>query len=238
MQLLKIQEQKKKVDVEQKLQVLRSQEIGEELETKRAQLNVLNDDFDKAMAVQSNIFEIEKSKLGTEIASLEREVDELERRKKQALLPLEEREKSIEDEKQKLRRAKELLDSGNEDLETNTELLKERIDAVSERELQVTNGENSLDLRRKGVESQATSVTHQSRALSEHMQVFALQVASEKRSIFSEQQKLEATKIYIDNERIRQQKREIQFSNERRALLDAYKTLERNYQRLQNQHGG
>ncbi len=236
MRLLKIQEQKKKVDVEQRLQVMRAQEIGEELESKRTQLNALNDDFDNALKMHRFAFEEEKEELAAAISALKTEVAELERRKKQALLPLEEREKAVEDEKQKLRRAKELLDERNQELDDNLEYVAQRLDVIAERELQVTSGENSLDIRRKGVEAQATSITAQSRALSDHMQAFALQIASERKSVFAEQQKLEATKTYIDNERIRQQHRELQFINERRALLDAYKTLERNYQRLQNQH--
>ncbi len=232
MRLLSIKEQKKKDEADKNLQIARAKETAEELSVNREALNNTKDEFAATLAEQNKITEEELSNQKTKRDALNTEVQLLENRKKQALLPLEEREKAVQDKDQELVTERAALGAEKADFQRNLEGLHSHIDAVAERELNVSKQEELLHARARGIEGQGASIKSQSSQLSQQLQEFS--AASLKRA--NELKVWEDTLRAVSEEHLMARenftKREQKLKDGERALLDKYKQLEKTIQRI------
>ncbi len=232
MRLLNVKEQKKKDEADKNLQIARAKETAEELATKREELNDTRDTFAATLAEQNKEFEENLSVQKTKRDALNTEVQLLENRKKQALLPLENREKAVQDKEQELGKAVAALGAEKADFQRNLEGLHAHIDAVAERELNVSKQEELLRARARGIEAQTSSTKSQSAKLSNQLQEFS--AASLKRA--NELKAWEDTLRAVSEEHLMARenftKREQKLKDGERALLDKYKQLEKTTQRI------
>ncbi len=237
MRLLNVKEQKKKDEAEKNLQIARAKETAEELTTKRVELNNIQDTFSKTLDEQNKTFEEQQAQQKAQKDTLKAEVDILENRKKQALLPLEEREKAIHDKEQELGKAFAALDVERADFQTSLEGLHSHLDAVAERELNVSRQEELLHARARGIETQSASIKAQSAQLSEQLQSFS--AASQKRA--TELKNWEDTLRAVSEEHLmaREQfgKKEQDLRNRELALRDKYKQLEITTKEIEEKYG-
>ncbi len=232
MRLLNVKEQKKKDDADKNLQIARAKETAEELGTKREELNNTRDEFTRTLQLQQIEFEAETNKQNRIRDELKAEVKDLENRKKQALLPLENREEAIQDKEQELGKAFAALGAEKADFQQSLEGLHAHIDAVAERELNVSKQEELLHARARGIEAQTVSTKSQSAKLSNQLQEFS--AASLKRA--NELKTWEDTLRAVSEEHLMARenftKREQKLKDGERALLDKYQQLEKTIQRV------
>ncbi len=232
MRLLSIKEQKKKDELEKNLQRARSIETSEELTSKREELNGLKDELDKTLRDGALKLEEHLSVANLRRDELKNEVTTLENRRKEALLPLEIREKAVQDEEQRLRDKVSSFEKEKANFQLDLEGLHYHLDAVSERELNVSKQEELLHARQRGIEEQSSSVASQSKALSGELDNFA--AVTQKRA--TELKQWEETLRAVSEEHLiareRFEKREQNLRDRERALLDKYNQLAKTTERI------
>lgn len=173
MKLLSIKEALSKKNRQQTLQVLRAQEIGEELDERRTTLNELREQFDLTLKNQQEVWAKEKEDHATWRNEAQTEVMRLEERRFLALLPLEKDKEKLNNERQTFEADKALFDAEKLVFEENKLSFTARLDQVAERELQVSKAEQSVSIRQQGVEQQAISIGAQSKQLTEQLVEFS-----------------------------------------------------------------
>jgi len=232
MKLLSSKEQTSKTDRELTLKKLRTAEITEEFERKRGSLNEINDEFENALKKQRVLFVKEKEEQLQQILSLKKEVQELEKRRFLALLPLDEEKKKIENEREQLIAEKEVLNSEKSYFEVSVENFKDQLDKVSEREVSISKREMVIDAREQGVRLQSESIKKQSEELSLRMERFIQESNVQTRIFTSKEVEVTAKQEIVTIAENRLKTWEKDLVDRERALKDKYQTLERTIKRI------
>lgn len=134
----------------------RGASLDEAIVTKRKELLSLDEEFLRTIENNRAIRVQEENQWEGSNSKLRVETEELENRKRLALLPLEQREKEIENAHEVLSQREEKVSKKEDEVSKNLELLELRLDDASERLENVHKRSQELDRREKGVEAQET----------------------------------------------------------------------------------
>lgn len=197
----------------------------------QARLNSEEQAFTKRLAEQRTLYNEEKEKLQSDIRDLSAQVQALEARRTNALIPIATLKR---DAQQALADAQTLLKQNEErttELDELQELLTEKLDAVSTREQDVETEESTLKSKIAGVLAEADTITKSHIRLNEMLVAFENRVAETNQhlalresSITQREQKLNES-INAHNTRM---------ATESRVLADREATLERGFKELNN----
>lgn len=232
MKLLSPQVKKAESEREEALKRIRRREIEEELGEKKHLLNTLNVDFDDAMVKQRDAYAREKEAHSAWQKEQETEVQELEARRKAALLPFTEREEKLTTreasvaQREKELRSKEML------IDEDRDLLENRLDEVMERELQVEKLETSLSQKKKGIDNQTDSIKEQSTFLSQALQQFSHEATTKERELLEKQVWIEAQMQVVHAQSTALGTREQALFNRAKRVADQEATLNRTLERM------
>lgn len=108
--------------------------------------------FDIALKRQHDTWAKEEKEHIEKVIHVTKEVEVLEERRKQALIPLEERAKELETHDRNLRERELALDLRETDLNDSAQVLADRLDEVSEREQKAFENAQSLLIQREDID--------------------------------------------------------------------------------------
>lgn len=173
MKLLSTNEVKDRKQSEITRDIARTTDVKETLEKVTNQLNVVNAEFNVALKKQRVVWLKQEEEALARISALTEEIRQLENKKKEALVPIEDREKKAyalftEAEKvfnDAVTKEGEATHRENEAAE-QIEMLQDKLDALSEREQDVTLREQKVLIREKAVEDERIMIKDLSADLS------------------------------------------------------------------------
>lgn len=215
-------------------EILRTQEIHNLAEEERRKLTKAEMEFEQALAGQRARWameELEHSKIKKE---MQKEIEELERKKLNALIPVDILEKSATEkleESEKFLKELQLREKSNEE---TAEILQDRLDEVGEREQTVIQAEKHIKLEKEGIERQKEATIDGIKNLNEAMQNFAQRSANaekdieeRKKAIFIQDRSLNALKEQLEGKEKELNAIAIRLRDERGVLDRAFKEVER-----------
>lgn len=198
MRLLTTFVQKEKQQEELTRKILRIQET-EELETKtnfklaRAQI-----EFNESMARNQAKWALEEQEHTERIKDMTKEIEALESRKQQALIPLELYKKEAD---KLLLEAQEIIQKSKEKEEQADylqEKLENKLSEVSDRENVVLDTEKLLEVAKRGVENQQEFIKKSSEELSKQMIVFHEKQKLEEASLLKRKEEVAMAEISLN----------------------------------------
>ena len=151
---------------------------------------------------------------------------ELEKRRFLALLPTEDAQRDLNNQQQAFAADKAIFEIEKEQFEEAKQSLATRLDQVGERELQVSKGETSLAIRRKGVEDQATSIVEQSKELTVRLGQFSRETKAKNDALTARETAVKAREDVVSTREGRLIPWQKDLENRELALKDKYKQLE------------
>lgn len=207
--------------------IVRIDSIKKELTSKRLLLQKLETEFEETLKRQRENWLKEENKYIESKNAIEKETEELEKRKKQALIPLEEREKVISEHENEIKNILAELERKNEDFVNNIEALEKRLEEVSERE-QEAERISKIQLKKKeGIEIQQELISNQSKDFND-MMTKAIADISKKSSVLSKKEtELLLKETALKDKELELGKIEKGFADREKAIIDKYNTLQR-----------
>lgn len=225
MRLLSPKEGKSRQELDIQSQERRIVELDALINTKRIELDNLDRQLLKILSDNGAERYNEEEEWRSKISSLTEEVEQLEARRKRALVPLEEKEKELQDKDSALLKREEQIVIKESNLEYTKEALQDRLDAVSEREQDATDYAQKLNNREFAVQFQEQQIKERMVALTtiikeafEDMQRSQAESAKQKAILKGREVPL------LERER-NVEMREKSFADRERAITDKYQTL-------------
>lgn len=194
-------------------QILRAKEAQEMTEKWSKSLARAEADFASASARRLEEWakgEEEHSKRVKEMAD---EVEKLEARKAQALIPVEVYKQEAEEKMKKAEKIISDYEEKEEDLEETKELLQDKLDDVGEREIDVTERENKCKLREKGIDEQSEQLKLGIKKLSDSMLSFQSYMKTEEAKLNEKRKEIKLKEINMGA-------REDKYQRDLKALAD------------------
>lgn len=175
MKLMSLTEATKSVKDQQALDIARCGEIRDVLKRYETRMVQAENSFQKKLATQRDIWEQETQEVKDMRNTILQDIEQLELRRKQLLIPLIDREEMIKSKEEELEAMKKKLQSALKDAGDVEVVLHEKLDEVGERELALKDREIRVSLMEDGAKRQAQSVRLQVKALSEEITKFSLE---------------------------------------------------------------
>lgn len=200
-------------------ELLRAQEVERLAIKSRKDLANTEADFKQMLLGQRARWERESQEHDTLVLKMTQEVEGLECRKREALVPLEVYKRKAEKD---LREASQMLKmaQGRElAIEDTLWLLEDKLDKVGQKEQDLNTLENRLLVKKEAIESQAKDIDAQSKRLSEALIRFNENVKTAEKDI-------DERKTAIRLRDISQEARDEQFKRREKELSDWAKRLE------------
>ncbi len=227
MRLLSGPQGKSRKELENINQEIRSLELDGVIKSKRKEISDLDRELVSSLSqIGSERYEEEKQ-WKEKIRILTEEVDNLERRKSIALVPLEKREQEVETKDSVLSRREENILIKESDMERTREILQDRLDAISEREQDATDYSVKLNSREFAIQFQEKEIQGRMAALTEILKESLSDILIAQTEEARRKAVLKGRDVSIKEreEHVRQQ--EASFANREKAIVDRYKTLQR-----------
>lgn len=225
---------KKSLDAEK----YRLVEVQTLITQKYKELGQAEDDFAFALKNQRAVWVEELARYDLRVFSLRNEVESLEERRRQALIPLTERAKMLDTKSSVLDAREEELDEKDADLEIEKAILVTRLDEVAERELQADKVARTLTLREEGVKAQAAQVGASSASLTVAIgQADALSRGKE-RELTLKEATLTGRQVHLEERERVVKVKEAGFDNREKALQDERYVLTKAAEELKKQQNG
>lgn len=157
--------------------IIRTKEVKETLESLTKDLNETEARFNVALANQRIRWVKEEEGYLERLSSLKKEIDVLEKQKKEACIPIEERERKSYDLlnaaesafKESLEKGKKADERMNE-VEQMADMLQKKLDDVYEKETELEEREKKVLVRELAVEDERKMISHLSAELSTKLQ--------------------------------------------------------------------
>lgn len=232
MKLMSPFQNRDKQQEEQTRKILRIQEI-EDLATKaNANLAKAQAEFNTTLALNRSKWALEEEEHAQRIKDMTSEVEALEERKKQALIPIsmykEEADKIMVESQDILKRSKEK----EEQVDYLQEKLEEKLTEVSDRENQVVKEEQKQQIARQGIEEQQKQTKLGIERLSKEMVMFHEKQQYEDTKLLERKKVVELAEINFEAKIDRYNRNMEALLTREVQLIDREKTLERNMNRL------
>lgn len=166
MRLLTPPQGKSRREIELAEQAVRAQELDELVQTKKKELNDIDLTFERSLSEKGKANYEEEEEHKARIRILEQDVQNLERRRERALLPLESKEKELQDKESALLKREREVTTKESEAEYTAQSLQDKLDTVSEREedaleysVTLTSREANIRLREEEIEKREASLT-------------------------------------------------------------------------------
>lgn len=153
--------------------ILRASETQEVLKKTNSALAKSEAEFASTLQRQREVWALEQEEHRKEVVKRKEEINELEKKKLNALIPVEIFTTSAKEKLDKAEKYLAELNQREENMNDLTEKLENRLDAVGQRETDVSKKEQELKLSQEGLERQKESVVEGSKKLSKEMADFA-----------------------------------------------------------------
>lgn len=204
---------------------------------KYKELGQIESDFADALKKQRNVWaaveqEHENKKLG-----LIKEVEDLEERKRQALIPLTETAKMLDTKASALDAFNLELDEREDALREEGQLFTQRLDEVAERELQADKTAKNLALREDGVKAQAAQIATSSALLTGAIAQAAQDASAKERANTLKEAELRAKEGNLQERERKVNEKESGFDNRERAIKDQYEALRQAIEETNKKYG-
>lgn len=215
-QLLTIEEQQR-----------RSLELDSQIQQKRLELQALDRAHLAHLSSTGRERYEEETAWKAKIATLTEEVEQLEARRKKALVPLEEKEKELQDKTTALLQREEAVSLKESDNEYTREALERRLDEVGEREQEAIEFSGSLAIREANIRLQETDIKNRSEALTTLLANYQIEMVAGRKDIQEQKAVLKGRDVSITEREKEVARKEKSFIDRERRLQDRYRTLER-----------
>lgn len=219
--------------------LIRIKSVSKELLKKRQLLQEAENDFYSTLGRQEVQFEEAKAEFNLKIEELKQEVGQLEARKHQALIPIEERERASLEVAEKLS-AKEIeLKAEFEKVDKLLISLEERLSAVAEREAEAEKTSRNQFHAQNGINIQSELIKSQTAELNDKMKQSLAEIEEKNRKVLIREQNVTRKESALDDKVKWIMETEEGFEAQRRELRDKYATLEATIQeyKLKQQNG-
>lgn len=225
MKLLSPPAGKSRQQIENAANELRAQQLDEVLRGKRKEINDIEKLFNSTLSEQE-IRQKEEERVWREtLSNLKAEVENLERRKALAQVPLEEKERRLDNDRSALSKREEAIVIKESDLEYTKEKLEDKLDAVSEREQEAEKYAQTLNNREFAIQLQEAQIRERMKSLTVVLQetyeeIVAAQAEAAQRKAILKGRDVSITERekYVDMQLN-------SFADRERAINDRYKTL-------------
>lgn len=226
-----VREQKTQEIARNILRAKETEEVTRKINQNRAKAEA---DFSSALAHHRELWAQEEEEHRKRKEEMQSEIDTLEAKKLNALVPINILKVSAED---KMKEATDFLANlrkRENDTEELKERLEDRLDDVAEKETELLDKERKLSLRQQGIERQEENIRLSNNKLTEEMKELlslkaqAIQnIESRTKEVVLKEQTLNAKEQLIKRNIKSIEEREIQLADERATLDKAWKELER-----------
>jgi chromosome segregation ATPase len=205
----------------------RVKEVNELLEKRRKELRELEVDFDYVLEQQQNKWEEEKARNNKEINDLKSQVMQLEARRKQNLLPLEQQSEELDALKKKLAKKELDLAKKEEEMDEKLELLEEKLSEAEDREQELDRQYRLHAMAQEGIASQKANIALQAKELNSKLNDAFKEDKLRKNEILRLQATLDLKEKALQDKEKELKKIEAGFADRERAIKDRYETLQR-----------
>lgn len=231
MKLLSPVARKDKEQEEITRKILRIQEVEELTKKVNAQLSRAQADFSDVLARNKEKWAIEEEEHFNRIKDMTKEVEALENRKKDALIPIEMYKKEVD---KVMGEAQEIIKKAKEKEENAdflTEKLEEKLTELGDREQNIIKEEQRIEIAREGIKTQQESTREGIKRLSEEMVKFHEKQQFDEENIADRKKELALAEISI-NAKLNKYTRDIEALKVwDKQLHDERQTLDREYAR-------
>ena len=232
LKLFSAKEARERTQAQIQRDILRNQEVQKVTRESESNLSKMEADFAESMAKLKEKRAIEEEKHSIRKNAMEQEISMLEKRKEQALIPIE-LEKVRADTMLK-DAEKTLLDAEIKELEAENlkSILMERLEDVSDRESAVSDEETRLIGERDSIKNEREVTAKNTKNLSDSIERFNLHVANEDRRLNAKETDLILRERSADAKEDLIKRMEAQLQADSIRIKDARATLERAFERI------
>lgn len=195
MKLLSFTERKDSQQKEQTIKILRTQEVNDLAKTANANLARAEADFNATLAKNRAKWAIEENDHADRIKSMTGEIEALERRKEQALIPISLYKKEADALMGEAQEIVKKAQTKEDQVDFILEKLETELTAVADREQAVTEKENKLESAMKGVEAQQEITKKGAEALYEQTVLFQQKQEKEEASLLERKKEVSLAEI-------------------------------------------
>lgn len=212
--------------------ILRTQELNKASDKARKDLANSQADFQTILAKNRLQWALEEQEHDERVKAMAEEINQLESKRKDALLPVEflkeEAEKWLNEAKGYLEQAKK-KDEYNEQL---SELLQDKLDTLGQQEQEFKKEVVKLDLRKQGIESQSQAIIMGNKQLTKEMSDFAMIKNQAEKDIDERKTSLFLWQTSLNAQKETNKRTEESLQALARQLEDERQTLQRAFNRL------
>lgn len=226
MKLLTVEQSKYQANELLARDIMRANEIKDVLKRYEDRLVKSEKDFEEKLRLQREIWKTDLSAFLVEKDSLSKQVEFLQEKQKQALIPLTMREKNVESMEKELSQQIQVVKKGRQDNEEMKDLLAEKLNRVGEQETDMAQREVTLQIREKGCEDQRKSIALQAKELTLTMTKF--QEEYEKKT-----HELSARETIVNQKNLAVEEREKSIINTEKDLKKKESSLKERYAQLE-----
>lgn len=213
-------------------EILRTQELNKAADKARKNMADAEADFNATLSRQKHQWSLEEEKHQAILKARSQEVEVLENRKRQAMIPV----KLYEDQVNvKAKAAEEAMAEAKKAQDRADDLadrLEDKLDAVGAREQGVTAKEAKLAAREAGIDLQAEQVRQGAKKLNEDIAKWNAQKAVDEADINERKTTLYLWEQSLKNKSVQQHRADTILKEKAIQLEDERKTLERAFNRL------
>lgn len=232
MKLFSQPELKQRKDQELTREILRTEEMQKVAEKARKGMANAEADFKEMLATHKEKWAKEEQEHTVRLRQMASEIDGLEERKKQALIPIQVYKQMADEKMNEAVAAEEVVAKKEEEIEDLREKLEDRLDEVGEREGEVRIREARADYRELGLNSQSDIIDARSKELSKKIAEFTAKKENDEKDIYERKELLFLKeRDLVAREATLKRNLEALVAREKQ-LEDQRQTLEREYERL------
>lgn len=208
--------------------------VSKELIRKRQELEKLNLEFEISGERQNLQWEKDKAENAKICNALIAEVQILEERKRQALLPLTEKWKEIEVIEKKLKEKEEELIIKEDNLDSKIELLEEKLTTIGEREIDADKLGKQQMIAQEGIDAQKEQIALQAKQMNESIIKASGEQKAREQAISRLESSIKLRELAVKSREAELSKIEAGFESREKAIKDKYDTLNRTINRIKN----
>ncbi len=202
------------------------------IDKKRKEIKNLEIDFNFTLEKQQSVWEDEKEKNNREIERLKREIEILEQRRRDNLLPIELRSEDLDKLQAKLEKRKEVLNRKMEEMEETKDKLEEKIEDYNERAREIDKQAQLQTIAQKGIESQRVQIANQAKDLQEMMEKANEEDRRRKNELVRLQSAIDLKEKSLIEKEAKMKLIEEGYVAREKSIQDRYETLQRTLQRF------
>lgn len=168
---------------EQTREILRTQEMQQVADKARKELANAEHDFKLALAERKEVWAIEEQNHNTRVKERNKELSNLEEKRKAAMIPIDDMEKRAAKKLSEAIGLKNNLKKDQEDVDQLREVLEEKLDDMAEKNKRIESVEEQLANREHGIKMQEANISQSAMELSKQMASFLAEKAKGEQDI-------------------------------------------------------